>query len=1096
MSTDQSLIDQIISSSSFLYERLTFAKSNANCHSENDAENRMKRWRKSTAKDIDKQFQKRLDWDGLDAEQVKSLFGNDIQLDEDFRPKWSITLSELLESFKNLDYLTLIPSPVDGNNSCPFKEFYMPMLSFARDKVVHRLGHPTFPPNSLVGGVLSINAYLQLERGLLETLFNTSAKTFYYEYSVSRSFGHNLLNILALKKESNSPTELYEKFINKHLVDGFQTLFKQYPVLARFIALIIDFWVEATAEFIERLGNDYDEINMFFNPTSNNSLGQVADINVGISDLHNNHHSVVILTFHSGLKLVYKPKNLGLEEAFLEFLNWCNRKSSKPDEDSILLSFKILKILNKTEYGWVEFLPHEPCMSEQAASDFYVRAGQLLCILYLLGATDCHSENLVASGEDFVLVDMETALQHEAKLIDNLDDTSAFATASTQLADSVLRTGLMPMWEFTSDQSIAYDLSGLGSVDNEPVPTPSLTWKSINTDDMHPAFEEICRPMEANTPILNGKVLSPAKYVSQIIFGFDKMFNFLCANKEFLLSGESALKSLFAQDVRFIFRPTRIYAALLGRVMPPEPLKHGLDWSIEVDILSRSFLESEKRPLSWPILTKEAEALYQLDIPYFSSPASSDDLSLGSGVVLSEYFRESCSNQILRRLRMLDTHKCQQQKELIRLSIHAKDASILQQTQTKQASPRSKDPLVCETIAPDEFIAESEKVAALIEKQAIIGSDHGYSWISLGYVVNAERFQLRPLGHSFYDGNCGISLFFAALAHVTGKEKYYDNALRSISELRAYLQSSHGENFSMDLGGGTGIGSIFYTLVKASEFLQLPELANEAVALSKHVTVNAIESDKKHDIIGGVSGAILGILALGDDQVGLLQKATACGKHLIKFCRENYQPQKPNPRGLVGYSHGAAGIAYALLRLYAATNNHDFLDAARQAISYENLLFYPNEGNWREITPIYNPSSPPVFWTTWCHGAPGIALGRIGGYSIDANETILRDIDIGLHTTQNVDFQELDHICCGNMGRAEIMLVASEKLGRPEWEAQARGLGSRVVKKAREDGHYQLFADLPGSVFNPSFFQGASGIGYHLLRLANPSKLPSVLLWE
>jgi type 2 lantibiotic biosynthesis protein LanM len=1096
MSTDHPLIHQIIVNSSFFYERLAFAKANATCHAENNAENRIQTWRKSTAKDIQEQFQKRLDWDRLDIEQVKRLFGNNIQLDDSFKPKWSITLSELLESFKNLDSRPLIPSPDDGNNPCPFNELYMPMLSFARDKILNRLGHQIFPTNSLVEGVLSMNAYLQLERGLLQTLFNASAKTFYYEYSLSRSFGHNLLNMLSLKKESNSSTELYKKFVHSHLIDGFQTLFKKYPVLARFIGLIIDFWVEATAEFIERLSKDYSEINTFYNPSSNNALGQVAEINVGISDLHNNHHSVVILTFDSGLKLVYKPKNLGLEKAFCEFLHWCNHESSKADDDSVLLPFKILKILNKPDYGWVEFLPHEPCISEQAASNFYVRSGQLLCVLYLLGATDCHSENLVASGEDLVLVDMETTLQHEAKLIVNLDDTSAFATASTQLADSVLRTGLMPMWEFTSDQSIAYDLSGLGSVDNEPVPTPILTWKAINTDDMYPTFEETCRPMEANTPILNGKVLSPAKYVEDLTTGFEKMFNFLCANKELLLSEESPLNSLYAQDARFIFRPTRIYATLLGRVMTPEHLKHGLDWSIEVDILSRSFLESEKKPLSWPILTKEAEALYQLDIPYFSSSASSDDLSLGNGEVLSKYFRESCSNQILRRLSMLDSHICQQQKELIRLSFHAKDASILQQTQTKQASPGSKDPLACEAIDPDEFIAESEKIAAEIEKHAIIGSDHGYSWISLGYVVNAERFQLRPLGYSFYDGNCGISLFFAALAHVTGREKYYDNALRSISQLRTYLQSGQGENDGMDLGGGTGIGSIIYTLAKASKFLQLPELANEAIALSQHITVNAIESDKKHDIIGGVSGAILGILALGEDQEGLLPKATACGKHLIKFCQENYQPQKPNPRGLVGFSHGAAGIAYALLRLYAATNNHDFLEAARQAISYENLLFFPTEGNWREITPIYNPSSPPVFWTTWCHGAPGIALGRIGGYSIDSNEKILQDIDIGLQTTQNVDFQELDHICCGNMGRAEIMLVASEKLGRPEWEAQACGLGSRVVRKAREDGHYQLFADLPGSVFNPSFFQGASGIGYHLLRLADPSKLPSVLLWE
>lgn len=1095
MSTDHSLIDEILEKSSFFYERLSFAKNISNPHVDHDAENRIEGWRKSSAKDIQDQFQKRLEWDELDLEQIKCLFGNSIQLDNNFKPRWCITLSDMLVSFKKFDSQLFILNLDDGNPPCPFQELYVPMLSFARDKILNRLGYQTFPSDSLNGWVLSTDAYLKLERGLLQTLFNTSAKTFYHEFSLSRSFGHNVLNMLALKKGNTSSTELYEKFVHSHLADGFHTLFRKYPVLARFIGLIVDFWVEATAELIERLNNDYAEIDKLFNPSPNDPLGQVSDLNVGISDLHNNHHSVAILTFDSGLKLVYKPKNLGLEKAFCEFLYWCNQESSKTDDASVLLPFKILKILNKQNYGWVEFLHHEPCINEKMARDFYLRSGQLLCVLYLLGATDCHSENLVASSENLVLVDMETALQHEAKLIENLNDTSAFATASTQLADSVLRTGLMPMWEFTSDQSIAYDLSGLGSVDNEPVWTPALIWKAINTDDMHPTFDKTYRPMEANTPILNGKVLSPAKYVEELTTGFEQMFYFFCANKQLFASNDSPLNSLYAQDVRFIFRPTRIYATLLGRVMTPDYLKHGLDWSIQIDVLSRSFLESEKKPLSWPILTKEAEALYQLDIPYFSAPVSSDDLSLGSGEVLSEYFRESCSNQIMRRISMLDAHICQQQKELIRLSFHAKNASILQQGQIKQASHGPKDSVGSAAIHPEELIIESEKIAAEIEKHAIVGADHGFSWISLGYVANAERFQLRPLGYSFYDGNCGIALFFAALANITGKEKYSDSALRSISQLRTYLQSGQGENIGMDLGGGTGIGSVVYTLAKASNFLQLPELTAEAVALSEHITIKAIGLDKKYDIIGGLAGAILGILALGDNQE-LLAKATECGNHLIRFCQENYQLRKPNPGGLVGFSHGAAGIAYALLRLYAATKNNDYLIAARQAISYENLLFFPAEGNWREITPIYNPSSPPVFWTTWCHGAPGIALGRLGGYAIDCNKQTLLDINIGLHTTQNVEFQELDHICCGNMGRAEIMLVASEKLGRPEWKENAHGLVSRVVRKARDDGHYQLFADLPGSVFNPSFFQGASGIGYHLLRLASPSKLPSVLLWE
>jgi type 2 lantibiotic biosynthesis protein LanM len=364
--------------------------------------------------------------------------------------------------------------------------------------------------------------------------------------------------------------------------------------------------------------------------------------------------------------------------------------------------------------------------------------------------------------------------------------------------------------------------------------------------------------------------------------------------------------------------------------------------------------------------------------------------------------------------------------------------------------------------------------------------------------MNAERFQLMPLGYSFYDGNCGIALFFAALAHVTGKTEYHDLTLRAIQPLRSYLQTANQENIDINIGigGGTGFGSMIYTLAKISKFLQLPELEADALNIANLITTSAIVSDKKFDIIEGAAGAILGLLALKDYQAEILPKAVACGQHLLNYCREVYQNQTPNPKGLTGFSHGASGIAYALFRLYAITQDRDYLNAARQAITYENLLFYPDQGNWREITPIYHPSSPPVFWSTWCHGAPGITLGRLGSLSIESSEQILTDIEIGLQTTQNTDFQTIDHVCCGNLGRCETILVASQKLKSDKCAKLAQELASKVVQQSIKTGYYQLFSDLPGSVYNPSFFQGSAGIGYQLLRLAHPTSLPSVLLWE
>jgi lantibiotic modifying enzyme len=76
------------------------------------------------------------------------------------------------------------------------------------------------------------------------------------------------------------------------------------------------------------------------------------------------------------------------------------------------------------------------------------------------------------------------------------------------------------------------------------------------------------------------------------------------------------------------------------------------------------------------------------------------------------------------------------------------------------------------------------------------------------------------------------------------------------------------------------------------------------------------------------------------------------------------------------------------------------------------------------------------------------------------------------------------------------MLVAAQKLNSSQWHQTAQELAAMVVRRATQTGNYELFGNLPNSVFSPCFFQGAAGIGYQLLRLAHPQTLPSLLLWE
>ena len=302
----------------------------------------------------------------------------------------------------------------------------------------------------------------------------------------------------------------------------------------------------------------------------------------------------------------------------------------------------------------------------------------------------------------------------------------------------------------------------------------------------------------------------------------------------------------------------------------------------------------------------------------------------------------------------------------------------------------------------------------------------------------------------------------------------------------------------MGIGGAAGLGSVAYSLLHVSRLLDDPALLEDARRVADLITEDLIASDRVLDVIGGAAGALLSLLALHEARPDrrILERAIACGGRLI----EARTPTEAGLRAWVtdeglrttGFSHGTAGIAYALLRLYEHTRDARFLEAAEEAVAYEDTQYSPENRNWVDFR---EPGEPAYQWQ-WCHGAPGIGLARLGGLGVLDTEQVREDIELAVQTTVEFGVQGVDHPCCGNLGRAELLLSAGRRLARPELEEAARANAWRVVSRAERTGGFVLHPMLPRQVDNPGFFQGKAGIGYELLRMARPDLLPSVLLWE
>jgi type 2 lantibiotic biosynthesis protein LanM len=792
--------------------------------------------------------------------------------------------------------------------------------------------------------------------------------------------------------------------------------------------------------------------------------------------------------FAAGATLIYKPKMIAAETAYWNLLGWINRNAELP-------LFLTLLVVDCGAYGWVEEIQPRPCQDQREVEAYYCRAGMLLCLFYALEGTDCHSDNLIAAGEHPVLIDHETLFQPRIRYFGSPGEEGPLTLAGRYFyEDSVFRTGMLPRWEIRPSGE-SYDTSGLGGTEVQLTHRRRKIWENINTDAMRLGSEPISLQPTGNVVVLNGEKVQAAPYVDQIAAGFEQMYRFLQARGAELPGPQGPLRNW--RGLRFVFRDTATYGSMLKRLWSPRCLRDGMDASIELELFSRPLLYADERPFNWPILEDEHKSLLQMDIPIFHYAAEGDGLLLEGGGLIPQFFRESGFSRVQRRFGSLSEEDLERQLGFLRASFELQQGEV--EMMGNPASEASEVPGE-DDAGPDDFLAEALRIAQQIRHAAIPFHD-GVSWNTLAYYAEAQRWQLEPMTPRFYDGLCGVALFLAAVHKRVGEPDFAalaGSALATVA-LEAVRPDYVRVLFTPGIGAGAGQSSVIYALVRASEFLGEEEWLHHAGRLAEMLDAEHITADRKFDLTSGAAGAAMALLALHRSArlPEALDKAVLCGQHLLQHrsaSRQGLRAWKTlGEKMLTGFSHGAAGIAYALLMLYEATGENSFRDAALEAEAYETSVFMPEVSNWPDFrhAPTEKGCSHRM---SWCHGAPGIALSRLAALSILDTPQVRQDISHGLRATRLAGTQGFDTVCCGAMGRVEVLLVAAKVLGDPVYLQEAQKMASTVLRRSQPPGNYSL--GWKKAPFLASFHQGMAGIGYEYLRLAAPASLPSLLLWE
>lgn len=1052
---------------------------------------RLQRWQETSSHGDKEKFTRRLRWSQLRYNDDFIFLGNGSIDNKHPLPEWvfiiqdSLALSESESFDRPFNNLSQAYPFLDSSQPLPFEHLFIPFIVTGRSLVKSQTKSASIH--------LTETATYALERALLISLTELSKQTLNLEFSIFRLEEEQDLGFETWLDESEEKpsTNLYQEYISILLQkNGLTDLFREYPVLCRLIATVTNNWVDAVAEFIQRLDNDYDDISALFSP--DNDPGAVVGLIPSLSDPHHNGRTVFLLTFQSGIKLIYKPKDIGLEAAYNGFLDWINNQGV--DEPH-----RVIKTIPRSGYGWVEFIDKSPCRSMVDISRFYKRAGRMLMLFYTLEATDVHFENLIASSDQPVLIDVETLLQPE--LSRSSTDENSIGGAIDVLRQSVLKTGMLPRWSIGLEGK-AFDISGLGYTPSQETAFKHTSWVNMNSDRSHAKYEYRIMQNQSNVPVFENIAYTYKSYLKEVLAGFEEMYRIFITLKAQLLAPDGPLRKFNGLVQRHVFRHTKYYAVLQEKALNPDYMRNGIDRSIELEALAYNLLDHGSHSQSYRILEAECRSLENMDYPLFMLKTNTPDLTCPP---VSDFFLRSGYDQVRARIDSLDEQDLQRQITIIRSTHVARFSDHAPNVHSRNHSDDSIDHVA--PYSPEEKIALAMKIGEELIELAIPIGNGGLTWIGFQYMAEADRFQHGSIGYSLYSGDMGIALFFAALAHVTGNNSYRKNSLDILQSMRIELRAEN--RFKMlspfqEIGGAVGLGGLVYGLFHTGELLSDQSLIDDAQYLVDQLDVARIGADRQFDIIGGSSGLILGLLPLlkKSQNQKIRDIVNNCSQHLLKNrinTEEGYKTwrTKSGIKPMTGFSHGAAGIALSLLRAFAVTGNDDYLNAAKEAVAFEQSVFQPNIGNW----PDYRPKSiqydgSPGCLVQWCHGAPGIGLARLSGLDIWNTPENRQAIDIALATTRRYGAEQLDHLCCGGMGRAEFLLSAGTYLDRPDLVKTAEQIAAHIYQRAQITGHFRLFEDWTQPIYNPGLFQGTAGIGYQLLRLAAPKSIPSVLAWD
>ncbi|MEM9645278.1 MAG: type 2 lanthipeptide synthetase LanM family protein, partial [Planctomycetota bacterium] len=578
--------------------------------------------------------------------------------------------------------------------------------------------------------------------------------------------------------------------------------------------------------------------------------------------------------------------------------------------------------------------------------------------------------------------------------------------------------------------------------------------------------------LEVDVSAMSG--IDAESFGDSVVDGFREAARLIAGRKQDWTKPGGVIDRLRGIQTRLIVRPTRAYGMLLRESTHPDVMRDENGRRELMKVLSPT---KGSNSTSQKFVESETAAMYREDIPVFGIDVESGWVHSCSDSRIVQ-LQPSPLVQLRERLDAWSDETIDRECQTIRMALNANDCEP--EKANRQSHHRSH---VVTTDPIDFLVTTSVEIADRLYTRC-----YGDDWLDLTLTDDQSRWCVSRVDNDLYSGRSGIALALATIARQTGIKRFEE---RAVATLMPMCQPNQIESENR-VGAFSGIAGKVYSLVHLADLLHDPhwlDVANREL----EGLVEKILADEHVDLIGGAAGCLATLDAIGgvlrSDHVEPCKAACVrrlCESAVLGHDGACWPLDCFQGRGMTGMAHGNAGIAMALS---CPCDNLQTMAQRRgiseQAVRFEQAHFDHERGVWKDLR-----HDSGDHMTAWCHGAPGIGIGRLRMIGNGNSTELEQQLEVAVSATLQDGFGSSHCLCHGDLGNLDFLTMVSLRFPAIISADHVLELGCQVAQSIRQVGPR---CGTPRNIETPGLMTGLAGLAWGLIRASAPGDVPSVL---